>query len=221
MRCGILVQARMRSTRLPGKMLMELGDMPLALWVLRRCALSRVADMVGMVTSRHPSDNALARVATQAGFACFRGPLEDVLQRYILAGQHFQLDVVGRVCGDSPFVDVPMLDALLKATDEGRAEYLRVVDTVPGFVSEVFTLRALTVSQTLDPLAVEHVTTALRQYPGRFPTLLMPGIPAPEGVPPLTVDRAHDLALVRRLVAQGCAFTTPAEDVLHYCTRFG
>lgn len=214
MRCGILVQARMSSVRLPGKMLMELGGMPLVLWMLRRCALSTVADITALVTSHHPSDDVLAHTVMQAGFACFRGSLENVRQRYIQAGQYYQLPVIARVCGDSPFVDVAMLDSLLHAANEGKAHYLRVVDTVPGLVSEVFTLHALKESQNIEPRAMEHVTTTLRQHPQRFPSLHLSGISPPEGFPPLTIDTAHDITEVRRFVAQGCTHATASKDVL-------
>lgn len=193
---------------------MDIGGMPLAVWVLRRCTLVRTAHMTALVTSIHPTDDALSEAVMQAGFPCFRGSLENVRQRYIAAGQHFQLDVVGRVCGDSPFVDVDMLDTLLHAAQVGKADYLRVVDTVPGFVSEAFTLRALESSQGLEPQAVEHVTTALRQHPTRYTHLLVPGIPAPQAIPPLTIDTAPDIMLTRALVAKGCTFDTLAEDVL-------
>lgn len=215
MHCGILIQARMSSARLPGKMLMDLGGMPLAVWVLRRCALSRVGHMVALLTSRHPSDDILADAAEREGFACFRGPLEDVRQRYLMAGRHYSLEAIARVCGDSPFVDVDMLDAVLDRAQNGKADYARVVDTLPGFVSEAFTLEALESSTALAPEAVEHVTTALREHPCRFRHLLLPGLRSAAGLPPLTVDTEEDFVSVRCLVSSGCTVDTPASEVLH------
>lgn len=218
MRCGILVQARMSSRRLPGKMLMNIGEIPLVLWVLRRCALSHVSQEVVLLTSDHPSDDALAHVTTQAGFACFRGPLNNVRQRYMLAARHFKLDMFSRVCGDSPFVDMEMLDAMLQAAQAGKADYLRLVDTVPGFVSEVCSLAALEASHALapyEPQAMEHVTTTLCQNPQLFASILVKGCPRPANCPTLTIDTPQDLVTLHSIVAAGGQIHSSSAQVLH------
>jgi spore coat polysaccharide biosynthesis protein SpsF (cytidylyltransferase family) len=122
------------------------------------------------------------------------------------------------VCGDSPFVDVACLDGMLVMARNGGVDYLRVTDTLNGFISEVFTLEALERSMFLDdsPTAREHVTPALSNRSDIFRHYLYPGPPVPSGYsfPQLTVDTADDLYIVRRMYAGGVTYHTKAHDIL-------
>lgn len=206
-RKGILIQGRMSSSRLPGKMLMPLGDVPLVEYVYRRCRESEQADLVAVLTSVNDSDNALADHCHKAGIPVFRGPLEDVLGRYAQAADFLGLDVIGRVCGDSPFVDVAGLDQLFAAMDDNGADYMRTTDCLNGFVSEVFLRQALRRASWLHdiPEAREHVTTAFRQRPDMFACAEAPLCLAPEELRKvtLTIDHPEDMNLARGIVQAG------------------
>ena len=110
---GILIQSRLSSSRLPKKMLMDIGGYKLVEFVYKRAILSTQSDMVAIITSTHRSDDELYEFCKAKNIPVFRGSLDNVLERYIEASDFFELDIVVRVCGDSPFVDVDYIDEQL------------------------------------------------------------------------------------------------------------
>lgn len=164
---GILIQSRLSSSRLPGKMLMNVNGVPLVEFVYRRCATSNRADMVAIVTSDEPSDDALHDFCRSAGIEVFRGPLANVLDRYVQAARHYGLDLVCRVCGDSPFADVTMMDSMFDYAISHVLDYVSFTNTVDGFLSEVIRTRALehAAASTTSPYDREHVTPHIRSHP--------------------------------------------------------
>lgn len=113
-RAVIIVQARMGSARLPGKMILPLGGVPILSWVLRRLSKSRSAQSVVLATSSLKCDDALVEIAMKEGVPVFRGPEDDVLGRFVGAAKKFEADIVVRVCGDNPFVDPGVVDMLVR-----------------------------------------------------------------------------------------------------------
>ena len=191
-------------------MLEPLGGLPLVEAVFRRCQTSRQADWVAVLTSEDPSDDPLAGRCAERGVECFRGALDDVLGRYVAAAEGRGVDWIGRVCGDSPFVDVELLDGMFAAAEEGGWDYL-VPDKsgiVAGLDSEVVALAALqsAACQTREPRHREHVTSFIRETPGQFRMKTLAVDLRPEAVAGavLTVDRVEDLTLCRR-VREGLA----------------
>lgn len=214
MRCGIIVQARMNSSRLQGKMLMDVGGMPLVLWVLKRCALSERADVVILASSTEASDDPLVLLAQEHSFEVFRGSLRDVRGRFIQAAERFSLDYICRVCGDSPFVDVRLIDAMFEKIMQGSVEYLYPQTPVAGFLSEVFTADALRKSALLDDSegAKEHVTPVLRK---NFAMFCQKSIEIKTcHSQKLTVDTLEDVLFVRRLVESGVAWDSSTSTIL-------
>ena len=109
-----LIQARLGSTRLPGKMLMPLHGVPLIDWVLRRTARSALLDDLVVATTTDPRDAALASHVEGQGVSVFRGPEDDVLERFRQAGQEARATHVVRVCADNPFIWGAEIDALIR-----------------------------------------------------------------------------------------------------------
>jgi len=102
---GLVVQARMSSSRLPGKVLKQMAGKPMLGWLLERM---RRVDSVGRIvvaTSRNEDDDGIADYAKSMNVSCFRGSLDDVLSRFQAVSQKYKLDAVVRVNGDSPFLD--------------------------------------------------------------------------------------------------------------------
>lgn len=165
MRKGILIQARLSSSRFPGKMLKELGGVPLVQYVFNRCKMSSQADFIGVVTSIEQSDDCLYLYCVNNKIPVFRGSLNNVLDRYIQAAKHFKCDFVCRVCGDSPFVDIYYIDKLLRALVDNN-DYLAVKGGFNGFLSEVVSLAILMKIQSLtsSPEDLEHVTKYIRNH---------------------------------------------------------
>lgn len=161
-RAGILVFARMSSSRLPGKALRDFGGMPLIVWVLRRA--SGLPYPVFLATSSDPSDDALASVAEGEGIGVHRGSLDDVLGRALGAAHRFELDVVARLCGDRPYFDTDeMAHAIGIALADPRIDLVSnwmPGRTAPGLTTEVMTRAAIerATSAAIAPEAREHLT---------------------------------------------------------------
>lgn len=113
MRTGILLSVREKATRLPGKVLLRLGDCNVTEGLVRRLRGSAYADMVAIATSDDPRDASLCRIACAEGIKCFRGHPDDKLVRYRDAARAYGLQFVVIVDGDDPFVSVTHIDRLI------------------------------------------------------------------------------------------------------------
>jgi spore coat polysaccharide biosynthesis protein SpsF len=122
--CGILILARMGSTRLPGKVLRPIMGTPVLEHMIRRLASLPVDKGIIVATTENPSDDELAKLCERLGVDCFRGDEENVLDRCINAAEHFGLQAVVRLGGDSPLCDRriigPLLQAFLDSWASGR-----------------------------------------------------------------------------------------------------
>jgi spore coat polysaccharide biosynthesis protein SpsF len=165
---GVVVQARLGSTRLPGKMLLPFHEgLPLLKTVLRRIGAMGVGRVI-LATGRGASDDPLARIAADLGMECFRGDENDVRRRFLDCARECDLKKIIRVCADNPFLDTDAL-RLLRATlaDDDSSDYIgfRVGETPAilthfGFWAEGFTRAALERAAREDAGALykEHVT---------------------------------------------------------------
>ena len=97
-----IVQARTSSSRLPGKVLLPLGDIPMILFQLARISKSKAISKVVVATSENESDNELAKIVYEAGFPLFRGSLNDVLKRYWDCAKDESCEAIVRLTGDCP-----------------------------------------------------------------------------------------------------------------------
>jgi len=161
-RKGVLIQARLSSSRLPKKMLMNIGEYKLVEFIYNRCLLSKESDLCAIITSTDKSDDELYNFCIKKGIQVFRGSLNNVLQRYIDASIFFELDVVCRVCGDSPFVDIEYIDEMFLELNDRMLDYVGFnKDTVVhGLDSEVFEVNVLKnlLNEDLSDDDLEHVT---------------------------------------------------------------
>ncbi len=169
-RSGILIQARMSSSRLPGKMLMRLGGVPLVEFVYRRCLTAVKADTVAILTSEQSSDDILHDYCLGRDIPVYRGPLDNVLQRYIEAAEFYDIQLVCRVCGDSPFVDTAMIDKMIAMMPSQNHDYIAPENCIDGFFAEVVQLSALRhiAANNATPESLEHVTHGIRHNPGPY-----------------------------------------------------
>src|SRR5262245_17522541 len=145
---AIIVQARMSSTRLPGKILKPLAGAPSLARLLERLARVQRADERIVATSDDASDDPVAALCKERGIRCVRGSLDDVLARYHKAAVEAGAGVVVRVTGDCPLVDPGVVDACigLFLENENQVDYASNVDerTYPdGLDVEVASFGAL------------------------------------------------------------------------------
>jgi len=110
-----IIQARMSSSRLPGKVLQDVAGKPVLQHTLERAGRSKLLDDVLVATTHDPSDDILLEFCTRQGMTCFRGSQLDVLDRYYQAASQFHADVIVRLTADCPLVDPGVLDLTLMA----------------------------------------------------------------------------------------------------------
>ncbi|MDQ6799050.1 MAG: GNAT family N-acetyltransferase [Actinomycetota bacterium] len=197
------VQARMGSTRLPGKVLADLGNRPMLAFMLDRLR-SLAVDHLVVATSTRPQDDAVADVSAAAGVEVVRGSESDVLSRYCAVLDTFPADSVVRLTGDCPLVDPEIIQGVLELHRARGAEYTSNVlpRTFPkGLDVEVVDAAALrqAADESVDPGEREHVTPFIYRRPERF-RLANFSNPEHLGDERWTVDTPADLALVRQVV---------------------
>ena len=173
-----IIQARMGSSRLPGKSLLPLAGKPLIQHVIERAQAATMIDSVLVATSTDALDDPLAAfVGEQMGVAVFRGHPTDVLDRYAGAARTVASEVIVRLTGDDPIKDPAIIDMVVGhfMRHSGRYDYVSNNNppTYPeGLDVEVFP-RALLIeaaAQAQDPYEREHVTPFLYRQPQRYRT---------------------------------------------------
>lgn len=108
-----IIQARMASSRLPDKVLLNIGDQPMLAWVVERTRMARTVDEVVVATTTDPSDNAVLDFCQGRGYTVYRGSAFDVLDRYYQAARLHQADVVVRITADCPLMDPALIDLVV------------------------------------------------------------------------------------------------------------
>lgn len=206
MTTAAIIQARMGSTRLPGKVLMDLGGVPVVDWVTTRVAMTDGLDDVIVATSDQPADDVLAHHLAERGQRVVRGPAEDVLGRFQQALAGTDADTVVRITADCPFVQPELVSLGLTTFVECGADYVGTAldGRMPrGFDLEVIRRTALETAarEAHDAVEREHVTTFVIRRPESF---RQAALPAPEWAwrPSFRIclDELPDLTLLRAVV---------------------
>jgi spore coat polysaccharide biosynthesis protein SpsF len=200
----LVLQARTTSTRLPGKVLRDLGGRPMMLRQLERLARCREVDRVVVATTTNATDDPVVELAQAAGVHVFRGSEADVLGRYAGAAREAEADVVVRSTADCPLIDPEIVDRVVRTLVEGRAEYDYVSNVVRRTYPRGLDVEALwrdTLERTdrmgTSREAREHVTWFIhRERPELFQ---IGSVAGDEDHADLswTVDTAEDLERVR------------------------
>ncbi|MDR2811205.1 MAG: hypothetical protein LBB84_11740 [Tannerellaceae bacterium] len=215
---GIIIQARMGATRLPGKMIKpfyeEKGVLELLLQRLEK-RFARQPDVAMLVaTTVNPSDDLIAEIAERCGFLVFRGSEEDVLRRFIDAATYAGVEKMIRVCADNPFLDMDALAELIRRTGTQAHDYIAFstsegtpsIKTHYGFWPEAVRLDALkrVADAITEKIYREHVTNYIYTHPHGFSVDL---IPVPREIEEngnirLTLDTPQDFEMQRTIYAR-------------------
>jgi len=163
-----IVQARMGSIRLPGKVIKKIGDKTLIQILLERLSLSSEIDQIIVATSTDSINDDLQSHIEFLGFSCFRGNEKDVLNRYFESATEFKADAVVRITGDCPLVDAILVDEVIKEFKKRNVDYFSNVDpsSFPdGLDIEVISYKALTQANlnAKSEYHREHVTSFVRE----------------------------------------------------------
>ena len=208
LRIVAVIQARMGSTRLPGKVLRPVAGKPLLWHIVHRLKACRLIEDIAIATTTNPLDEAIVEWGAAAGVTVVRGPEDDVLARFARAAEVLDADIVVRVSSDAPFLDAGFIDHLVASMIEQDGDYVLMEEgTLCGHEGvDPLTRRALDklmMDAGNDPAAREHVTGYFKLHPefvkiaraAPYPALARDG-------GRLTIDTPDDLAFVEAVHAR-------------------
>ena len=217
-----ILQARVSSTRLPGKVLKNIINKPMLLRQIERIRRTKLIDKLIVATSLDLTDNPIERLCKENDIAYYRGSLDDVLDRFYQAAKLFNADHIVRLTGDCPLADPLLIDEVISYHLQGGYDYSSntLEPTFPdGLDIEVFKfgcLKAVWLEARL-PSQREHVTPFIYQQPDRFKIGSFKNIADLSGFR-LTVDEPADFELIsiiyNSLYSKNPKFTT--NDILAF-----
>lgn len=171
MKTMVIIQARMGSSRLPGKILMPLGSTDNLTYVTERCKKIDGVSKVLVATSSLSQDDAVEKWCENHQISCYRGSEEDVLDRFIQAAKLYEPDYVIRVTADCPFVDYEMASDMVALMKKEQVDIIDLEGQLPrGLAVEVISYKAL---QYIDEKGHEnrhreHVTYYAYEFKEQF-----------------------------------------------------
>lgn len=168
-----IIQARLGSTRLPGKVLKEISGKPMLWHVINRVKRCKNIDKIVLATSELEQDDVLEEFARENDIAYFRGSEEDVLSRYYYAATQFNADIIVRLTGDCPLIDPKVVDKVILSHINSSADYTSNVikRTFPrGLDTEVINFQTLkkAFEEAEEQYQREHVTPYILENPALF-----------------------------------------------------
>ncbi len=170
-----IVQARMRSSRLPGKVLMDIAGMPMLLHVINRLKCSKFINDIVIATSISPEDSAIEKFCKSQRIKVYRGNEIDVLDRYYKAAKFYNADPVVRITADCPMIDPQVLDRVISEYLRGMKDFDGASNVVErsyprGLDAEVISFSSLERcwKEADNDYQREHVTIYIYENPGSF-----------------------------------------------------
>jgi spore coat polysaccharide biosynthesis protein SpsF len=203
-----VIQARMGSTRLPGKVLKPIAGKPLLWHIIHRLKKSRLVQEVAVATSTSPLDDAIVEFGRMNDVRVVRGPEDDVLARFARAAEILDADIIVRVSSDAPFIDADFVDHLVTALIEQGGDYVLLEENATTAHEGVdpMTRRGLDklmMDAAGDPVAREHVTGYFKLHPDFVPIARAKPYPRlARAAGRLTIDTPDDLAFVEAVHAR-------------------
>ena len=201
---AVVVQARMKSTRLPGKVMMDLGGQSVLTHVMERCLRIKNADVVCCALPKGSENDKAAEVARKTGAKIFRGSEDDLIDRYYRAATAVKADVVMRVTSDCPLIDPQVCAAVIELRQREGVDYAcnnMPVSWPHGLDCEVFSYDLLKKSLTEEkrPWARGHVSVWMRENK----SVTRANLAGPGGdivSQRWTIDYQEDMEFIRRLM---------------------
>ena len=204
------IEARMSSSRLPRKVLADIGGLPALGRLLARLRQCRSLDGIVLATSLAPDDDALEAWADREGLPCHRGSLDDVLDRVVAAHAGMGTEIVVEITGDCPLLDPEVVDLGVRTFLANRESADVVSNTAKpswpmGVDVQVFALELLreVAGTVADPAVREHVSLYFYEHPERYRIFHLQA-PAREQAPDcrFQLDYPEDLAFIRAVYAR-------------------
>lgn len=180
MKIAAVIQARLGSTRLPSKVMMKIGDKTVLQYLIERLRKAEVLDSIIIATTCKPEDICIIETARRNDVRSYAGNEDDVLDRFIKAGEKFKIDTIVRICADNPLTDPTYIDELVSFFLERELDYAayKLSDGTPtiltgiGLFPEVVSLDALKRIHEFatEPTYFEHVTNFIYTHSALFRT---------------------------------------------------
>ena len=201
-----IIQARMGSSRLPGKMMEPIMGQPLMYHIIARALQIRCAQAVYLATTDQPIDDPLVEIAEAMGLKVVRGSEDNVMQRFFLAIDDADADYIIRICGDAPLFDPDFMDQTTAAIVDQEADCIHPTCHGPSAYQGAgpISRRALEWSRKVapdDPRTYEHVTAYAYDHMDLLKTVPFHIAPAFQGEYKLSIDTPADLEFFRYLYA--------------------
>jgi spore coat polysaccharide biosynthesis protein SpsF (cytidylyltransferase family) len=218
-----IIQARMNSSRLPGKVLKLVGSKTVLARVIERVGRAHMPDKIVVATTNGSLDDPVEKTAIEAGVSCFRGAEDDVLGRFYGAALQYGADAIVRITADCPLIDPTVIDRVISVFGSGNYDYAANINppTYPdGLDVECVSGDALARAcrDARLPSEREHVTLFIRRRPDLF---RIGNVRAQADYSQLrwVLDEEKDLAFVRAAYAHFGEASFGLEDMLTFVER--
>ncbi len=200
-----IIQARMGSSRLPGKILKPVGDTDVLSYNIARCRAIKGLSEVVVATSTLPQDDLIVQWCQNQGVTYFRGSEDDVLDRYVQCAKVYKPDYVMRVTSDCPFVDYEMASEMVALMERERKDVMLLEGDLPrGLAVELISYETLlTINERgKEPRHREHVTYYAYEFKEQFETVSYQ-VPENRQAPKtrITLDTEEDYAMLVKVAA--------------------
>jgi spore coat polysaccharide biosynthesis protein SpsF len=204
-----IIQARMASSRLPGKVLLDIGGEPMLARVVERASRANAVAQTVVATTTDPGDDVVEAYCDERGYPCYRGSSFDVLDRYYQAARLHRAEIVVRITADCPVIDPGLIDQIVEEFIRTQCDF--AANRLPppwgrtypiGLDIEVCSFAGLELAwrEAALPHQREHVMPFFYEQPERFHILLV-NHSVDYGTLRWTVDTADDLELLRQIYA--------------------
>ncbi|HEY8119606.1 MAG TPA: NTP transferase domain-containing protein [Methylophilaceae bacterium] len=217
---GIILQARMGSSRLPGKVLLPFGNTTLLGWIISR--IKNLPWKLVVATSSETRDDAIAEYCAEQGVECFRGSEQDVLDRYYQCAKTFAFEHAVRLTADNPFPDTDELARLIRYHIEGRYDYSHNIGKLPvGVGAEIFSMKELETSwkDGQKPHHREHVNEYILEQSESFKIgYLEPLADRQSPALAFTIDTDADYQRIHACATKIEHTPITTEDLINQCT---
>jgi len=193
---GIIIQARMGSNRLPGKVLKKIGNKTLLEHIFYRLSFLKTSVKVILATSINPENDIIESFCSENNITCYRGSENNVLERYYLCAKKYNFEHIIRLTADNPFTDIEELDNLINLHLETKSDYSHSFTNLPkGVGAEIFTFKTLEKSciEGKEPHHLEHVNEYILENLDLFKITVL-NVPKEKNKPEisLTIDTLED-----------------------------
>ena len=206
MKTVVIIPARNKSTRLPGKIFKDIEGKPLLQRVIERIKRAKRINQVVIATTRSYEDKSIVEFAKKNGLKYVQGSEEDVLSRFVLAAKKTGADIIVRITADCPLIDPEIIDKAIEQFFKDKLDYISNATTKRSFPRgldvEVFSKEALRKANRLgkEKRHREHVTAFIYENPQMFKIgyLLAEGVLKRPDIR-LCVDTEEDITLIRKI----------------------